>query len=177
MTEAERPCADCDNVEPCDMLERCIKHDPAPKTFDNYTRLTTPAGTHIEPCPVCAADPEVWQYIAKPGEVAQKVVMCSHDEAIGPHDPVAGGCLLYMPPNDFYAPTIREAAKHWNEFAKALGSLRRKNGWARARVLRAAVSGVRAVDVAWHQRYCDVARGECMEGCAAGPCKREAKQV
>lgn len=145
MAEAKRPCADCENVEPCDLVERCIKHDPAPKTFDNYTRLTTPAGTHVEPCPACAADPEVWQYIAKPGEVAQKVVMCSHDEAIGPHDPVAGGCLLYMPPNDFYAPTIREAVKHWNEFAKALGSLRRKNGWKRARVLRgsAAAGGVK----------------------------------
>jgi hypothetical protein len=28
----------------------------------------------------------------------------------------------------------------------------------------------------WHQRYCEVTHGECVQGCAAGPCKREAKQ-
>lgn len=36
--------------------------------------------------------------------------------------------------------------------------------------------GVAIPVVAWHQRYCEVTRGECMQGCAAGPCKREAKQ-
>jgi hypothetical protein len=140
------PCADCDDCVPCEIVERCIKHDPAPPTFDNYTRLTTPAGTHIEPCPVCAADPEVWQYIAKPGEVAQKVVMCGHSDDIGPHDALAGGgCPLYMPPQSFYRPTIREAVKHWNEYGKALSSLRRRNGWKRAQVLRAN-AGVSASD-------------------------------
>ena len=74
---------------------------------------------------------------AKPGEVAQKVVMCSHGDEIGPHDALAGGgCPLYMPPQSFYRPTIREAAKHWNEYAKALNKLRRDNGWKRARILR-----------------------------------------
>lgn len=137
MSDTKRPCAECDNVEPCDMLERCIKHDPIPKTFDNYTRLSTPDGTHTEACPVCYADPEIWQYIAKPGEVAQKVVMCGHGDEIGPHDALAGGgCPLYMPPQSFYRPTIREAVKHWNEYAKALNKLRRNNGWKRARVLR-----------------------------------------
>lgn len=137
MSDAKRPCAECDNVAPCDMLERCIKHDPPPKTFDNYTRLSTPEGTHTEPCPVCYADPEIWQYIANPGEVAQKVVMCSHGDEIGPHDALAGGgCPLYMPPQSFYRPTIREAAKHWNEYAKALNKLRRDNGWKRAKIFR-----------------------------------------
>lgn len=140
MAETKRPCADCDNVEPCDLLERCIKHDPAPKVFDSYTRLSTPDGTHIEHCPVCAAAPEVWQYVEKPGEHAQKVVCCAHSEDIGPHDSLAGGgwCPLYMPPLSFYRPTIREAVKHWNEYAKALTALRRKNGWKRTQVLRAA---------------------------------------
>lgn len=128
MAETKRPCVDCDNVEPCDMLERCIRHDPAPKMFDNYTRLSTPGGTHIEHCPVCAAGPEVWQYIAKEGDVAQKLVMCSHGDEIGPHDALAGGgCPLYMPPQSFYRPTIREAVKHWNDYAKALLALRARN--------------------------------------------------
>jgi len=127
MAETKRPCAQCENVMACDMIARCVKHDPVPPTFDNYLRLGAPSGMAVEPCPVCASDPEVWQYIDKPGAVAQKVVMCSHDEAIGPHDPIAGGCPLYMPPNDFYNPTIREAVRHWNEFAKALISLREHN--------------------------------------------------
>lgn len=111
-----------------------------PPVFDNYTRLTTPAGTHIEDCPVCATSPEVWQYIPKKGEDAQKVVMCSHSEDIGPHDAIAGGgCPMYMPPNSFYRPTIREAVKHWNEYAKALCALRRKNAWKRSKVLRGPV--------------------------------------
>lgn len=84
MADRKIPCADCDDCVPCEMVERCIKHDPAPKTFDNYTRLATPDGTHTEPCPVCASDPEIWQYIAKEGDVAQKVVMCGHDDEIGP---------------------------------------------------------------------------------------------
>lgn len=137
MADRKIPCADCDDCVPCEMVERCIKHDPVPPTFDNYTKLTAPAGTQIEPCPVCAADPEVWQYIAKEGDVAQKVVMCSHDDEIGPYDALAGGgCPLYMPPQSFYRPTIREAVNFWNEYGKALGTLRRKNGWKRAQVLR-----------------------------------------
>ena len=133
MTETKRPCADCDNVEPCDILERCVKHDPTPLMFDNYTQLRVPDGTTIDPCPVCDADPEVWQYISKPGEAAQKVVMCSHSEEIGPHDSLSGGgCLLYMPPTSFYQPTIREAVKHWNDYGKALTELRKKNTWKRA---------------------------------------------
>ena len=133
-----RPCTDCTNVEPCDLLSRCIKHEPAPPIHYQYKKLETPSGTHIEACPVCAADAEIWQYMATPGAPAQKVVCCEHSDEIGPHDALAGGgCPLYMPPMSFYRPTIREAVKHWNEYAKALGALRRKNSWKRHQVLRA----------------------------------------
>lgn len=146
MTDTKRPCADCTNVEPCDILERCIKHDPAPKVHDEYAKLDTPGGMHLEPCPVCAANAELWQYMPKPDAPAQKVVCCEHSDDIGPHDALAGGgCPLYMPPLSFYRPTIREAVKHWNEYAKALGTLRRSNGWRRGRVLRDA-SGVPGTD-------------------------------
>lgn len=137
MADQTRPCADCTNVEPCDMLERCIKHDAVPKTHDEYTQLVIPDGTHIEPCPVCAADAELWQYMKEPGSAAEKVVCCAHSDGIGPHEALAGGgCPFYLPPLSFYRPTIREAVKHWNEYAKALGTLRRRNGWQRAKVLR-----------------------------------------
>lgn len=137
MAERTIPCADCENCEPCDILGRCIKHEPVPKTHDEYQQLTIPAGTHLEPCPVCAGNPELWQYVPKPGDPAQKAVCCEHADDIGPHEALAGGgCPLYMPPLSFYRPTIREAAKHWNEYSRALDKLRRSNRWQRAKVLR-----------------------------------------
>ena len=133
----KRPCADCTNVEPCDLLERCIKHEPGSKMFDEYTKLTIPDNQHVEPCPVCAANPELWQYQAKPEAPAQKFVCCEHSDEIVPLDTLdGGGCLLYMPPLSFYQPTIREAVKHWNGYALILSRLRRSNAWKRARVLR-----------------------------------------
>lgn len=98
---------------------------------DEYTRLDIPAGTHIEPCPCCSSDVELFQYIDDAGD-ATKVVMCSHGDAIGPQSgAVRDGCPLYMPNNNFYRATIREAVKYWNEFAKALTALNRKNSWQR----------------------------------------------
>ncbi len=37
-----------------------------------------PAGTHVEPCPVCGADAQLWQYSAdfKAGPI-EKVLMCT----------------------------------------------------------------------------------------------------
>lgn len=123
-----RPCADCTNVEPCDILNRCIKHDKVPPSHEQYQQIDAPSGTHIEACPVCAGYAELWQYIEKPDAPAQKVVCCGHFDDIGPHDSLAGGgCPLYMPPLSFYRPTIREAVRHWNEYAKAICELRRKN--------------------------------------------------
>lgn len=104
---------------------------------DEYTQLAIPPEKVIEPCPVCGSDATLWQYISEEDGNAQKVVMCAHGDAIGPQDAgVLWGCLLYMPPNDFYAATIREAISHWNEFAKALNALRRQNNWNRHRALR-----------------------------------------
>jgi len=64
-----------------------------------------------------------------PASDCLKVVMCSTAEGIGPQDGIANeGCLLYMPGDDFYRPTQREAIKHWNAFATALTALRVANG-------------------------------------------------
>jgi len=63
--------------------------------------------------------------------------MCSNGEKFGPQDGLTNeGCLLYMPPQDFYRGRIVEAVKYWNEYAKALNAQRRQRNWQRARVLR-----------------------------------------
>lgn len=102
---------------------------------DDYTLLSLPEGP-IELCPCCGAEPELWQYISRPDAVASKVVMCTTGDPIGPQDSTNAGCPLYMPPNQHYCATIREAVKFWNEFSKALTALQRKNRWDHAEVLR-----------------------------------------
>jgi len=87
-----------------------------------YKRAELPAGANVEPCPVCGADAELWQYSKdfKNGPI-DKVVMCTNGERFGPQDgAVNEGCLLYMPPQDFYRGRIAEAVKFWNEYARAL---------------------------------------------------------
>ena len=101
-----------------------------------YKQLPVPEA-HIECCPVCGGAPSLWQFSQAPDDPVQRLVACEHSDSIGPQDGmVMDGCLLYMPPNDFYRPTEREAIRYWNEFAKALTALQRKNRWARAQVLR-----------------------------------------
>ncbi len=101
-----------------------------------YTEITTEA--HIERCPVCGGAPALWRFAVSETSPATKAVMCNASERIGPQDGIASeGCLLYMPPDDFYRATEREAVRYWNEFAKALAALQRKNRWATAQVIRA----------------------------------------
>jgi len=106
---------------------------------DDY-KLVEGHSYHIEPCPVCGhAKPELWRYYSDPASPTSKVVMCRHTDPIGPmqNGLVNEGCLLYMPPEQFYQPTERAAVEYWNTFAKALSALRRKNHWQdRERVLR-----------------------------------------
>ncbi len=110
------------------------------EAFDLYKQLDTPAGTTLLPCPCCGAESQIWQYAKSADSPATKTVMCSNGDAIGPQESLAGlqdsGCLLYMPPDDFYRATIREAVKYWNEYAKALQAMQRANRWKTAQVLR-----------------------------------------
>lgn len=95
------------------------------KAHELYKQLDTPDG--LERCPCCNQPPALWQYSKSPTDSTSKVVMCSYGEVIGPQDgAINDGCLLYMPPDDFYQPTIREAVRFWNEYAKALRTLRGK---------------------------------------------------
>ncbi|VTU32155.1 hypothetical protein H4CHR_02954 [Variovorax sp. PBS-H4] len=92
---------------------------------DDYKRLSIPDGARLEPCPCCGGTPELWQYSVSPDGPATKAVMCSTNEPIGPQDGLTNeGCPLYMPPDCHYRATMREAIKFWNDFAKALTTMR-----------------------------------------------------
>ena len=96
-------------------------------TNEEYTKLDIPEGVVLEPCPVCGAVPELWQHWPK-GEGATKVVMCPEGDNIGPQVGLAhSGCPMYMPSNESYRPTIREAVSYWNQYAWAIAKLRARN--------------------------------------------------
>jgi hypothetical protein len=54
--------------------------------------------------------------------------MCAYSFGIGGQDDIVNeGCLLYMPPEDFYRATAKAAIKYWNDFAQGLVNLRLRN--------------------------------------------------
>lgn len=109
---------------------------------DDYKRLDLPAGVTVTDCPVCGSLAELWQYSTSETAPTSKAVMCSRGEAFGPQDGIANaGCLLYMPPHEFYKATIREAVRYWNEYAGALMKIQRSERWSRSSVLRAVATG------------------------------------
>lgn len=109
------------------------------KEHDDYKRLKT--SEHLEPCPCCASDAQLWQYSTSEAAPTEKVVMCSNGERFGPQDGIHGeGCPLYMPNQLHYRATIRDAIKYWNAFAKDLTAQQRRRRWERAKVLRAATT-------------------------------------
>lgn len=110
--------------------------------YDEYKRLEIPAGVTLRPCPACGADAELWQYSKSETSPTNKIGMCSNGTAIGPQQGlVHEGCLLFMPPDEFYQATIREAVKFWNEYARALEIIQRANRWKRHSALRKASGG------------------------------------
>ena len=105
--------------------------------YDEYKRLEVATGVTLRECPVCGADAELWQYSRSETAPTNKAVMCSNGERFGPQDdPGDDGCLLYMPPEDFYKATIREAVAFWNDYARALMAIQRANRWRRHSALR-----------------------------------------
>jgi hypothetical protein len=104
---------------------------------DCYRKIETPADKHLEACVVCGAAGELWRYSEADDAPTTTAVMCSNGEAFGPQSGVVNeGCLLNMPPNEFYRDTIRDAVRFWNEYAKALGAQRRKRNWTTSQVMR-----------------------------------------
>jgi len=105
--------------------------------YDQFKKVETPEGVHIEACPVCSAIAELWRFSETSESPTETAVMCSNGDAFGPQSGIAcEGCLLNMPPQEFYRDTIRDAVRFWNEYAKALTSQRRARNWEAAKVLR-----------------------------------------
>lgn len=88
-------------------------------------RVMSPAPDELPvPCPCCGSGVRVWELVPKDGPVT-RVVMCENVGGIGPRDAMMhGGCLLHMPPDDFYHGTGRDAVRYWNDYAKALLAVR-----------------------------------------------------
>lgn len=83
----------------------------------------------ILPCPVCGSRAQVWQFAENEYDPVQRVVMCENGEAFGPQDGLTNeGCLLFMPPDQFYRATAREAVNYWNQYAVALIKQRLERG-------------------------------------------------
>jgi hypothetical protein len=106
-----------------------MKHD--------YYLMEPPPAEPISACPCCGSVARVWVYAEDPDSPVTKVVMCDNHEDIGPRSAsLHNGCLLSMPPDDFYRTSGREAVAYWNKYAAALTALQRANRWKTARVLR-----------------------------------------
>lgn len=88
---------------------------------DCYKPLQLPEDVKLSACPVCGAKAELWRYSETNDSPTSTAVTCSNGEEFLPQDGLANeGCLLYMPPENFYRATIREAMKYWEAYVKAL---------------------------------------------------------
>ena len=106
----------------------------------DYKLMEPQPAEPLEACPCCGSSARVWEYTEKAGAPVVRVAMCNHEGSIGPRDAqVYTGCLLQMPPDDFYRGTGHAAVRYWNEYAKALTATQRENRWRTAQVLRGEV--------------------------------------
>lgn len=97
------------------------------KPHDTYKLwFPQPEPGTVKPCPICGSGTEVWQYADNPGAQLLRVVMCTRGDRFGPQirESLMGGCLLYMPPQEFYQATTKEAVRFWNEYAEAVAAQR-----------------------------------------------------
>lgn len=79
----------------------------------------------IEPCPICHSKAQLWRFSEDMDSPVSHVVMCSHDGAIGQRGGlVHDGCLLVMPPDDFYQPRQIQAINYWNDYAIAVKAIK-----------------------------------------------------
>ena len=85
---------------------------------DDYYLMEPPPAEPVEACPCCGSSARVWVYAEDPTMPVTRVVMCDHSGSIGPRDAlVYEGCLLQMPPDDFYRETGREAVQLFRRLA------------------------------------------------------------
>lgn len=109
---------------------------------DDYYLMEPQPAEPVEACPCCGSSARVWVYAEDEHHPVTRVVMCDQQGDIGPRDSLmCEGCLLQMPPDDFYRETGRDAVRYWNEYAKALTAAQRANRWKTAQALRTQQSG------------------------------------
>lgn len=96
--------------------------------YESYTLVSSEEACRensVHTCAVCGSGVELFAYATSPDEPRKYAVMCTHSEKFGPQDHLIGpGCVLYMPPNEFYCPTEREAIGYWNAWSAAVEDLR-----------------------------------------------------
>lgn len=99
------------------------------ETYEMYLPVDVPDGVVLDACPVCGSPSSLTRYSKSPTSRTETVVCCSNGELFGPQTAALyAGCLLFMPPQEFYGGTIREAVKYWNEYSAAVKELRKENG-------------------------------------------------
>jgi hypothetical protein len=75
---------------------------------DQYRPMVPQPAEPAHRCPLCGSPAQVWEFSEKPDDIVTRVVMCDR-----------GDDVLYMPPNDFYQGTGRDAVRYWNAYAEA----------------------------------------------------------
>lgn len=88
----------------------------------DFQRVALPEGSAYlaTRCACCGGSPGAWQRVARrPGrpELVQRAIMCDSDELRPPGEEPDGfglECPFALPPEQFYAPTLREAVAFWN---------------------------------------------------------------
>ena len=87
---------------------------------DEYSRVSHSRVPTLVACPLCGAPAEMWRH--QPADSAPRLTaMCSNPADF--EDGIDGGCLLFVPTR-FYAATIREAARYWNDYAQWISAQR-----------------------------------------------------
>jgi hypothetical protein len=100
--------------------------DPLLDQHDEYKHVETLE--HLAACPVCGSTASLYQHSKSLVSPTSKLVCCDRGDSIGPQDGIiAAGCLLFLPPRDFYRATKNDAISYWNKYAAALELLRQQN--------------------------------------------------
>lgn len=94
----------------------------------DYHAIELPDGKHLERCPVCGSGAALYLYgDPKSDTPCGKVVCCTNNVKFGPQEGIASeGCLLFLPPLEFYHHRKISAIEYWNAYSIALVELRSK---------------------------------------------------
>lgn len=98
----------------------------SPPARELYTKVDASRVPTLSPCPVCGSPAEMYRYQAEQDGPTTLAGMCSNSEDYEADS--ESRCPFNLPPNHFYAATIKEAAKYWNGYAKWCADSRAARG-------------------------------------------------